>query len=100
MPSTAPKPKASRQPRSIGSSTVLSSTSDSAEPAAEPEAAACLSEPAIARPAPPLTGAGIGPAIAEVIPAYSPPVPAPVRKRQRKKYQAEKEKALATVATR
>jgi hypothetical protein len=36
--------------------------------------------------------------MAELIAAYSPPIPAPVMKRQRKKNQAENEKAVATVA--
>ena len=36
----------------------------------------------------PRTRAGISSSIAELIAAYSPPMPAPVKKRQRKKYQA------------
>ena len=36
--------------------------------------------------------------MAELIAAYSPPIPMPVMKRTRKKYQGLKEKAVATVA--
>jgi hypothetical protein len=46
----------------------------------------------------PRTLAGINSSIAELIAAYSPPIPAPVRKRAAKKYQGAKEKAVATVA--
>ena len=44
--------------------------------------------------------AGMSSSIAEFTAAYSPPMPAPVRKRTMKKYQAENENAVATVATR
>jgi hypothetical protein len=37
--------------------------------------------------------------IAELIAEYSPPMPIPVKKRQMKKYQGAKAKAVATVAT-
>ena len=47
----------------------------------------------------PRTRAGISSSIAELIAAYSPPIPAPVKKRAAKKYQAVNEKAVATVAT-
>ena len=43
--------------------------------------------------------AGIISSIAELIAAYSPPIPAPVKKRAAKKYQGGKEKAVATVAS-
>ena len=46
----------------------------------------------------PRTRAGISSSIAELIAAYSPPIPAPVKKRATKKYQGAKEKAVATVA--
>ena len=48
----------------------------------------------------PRTRAGMSSSMAELTAAYSPPMPAPVRKRTRKKYQAENENAVATVATR
>ena len=44
--------------------------------------------------------AGISSSIAELIAAYSPPMPAPVKKRQRKKYQGANANAVATVASR
>ena len=47
----------------------------------------------------PRTRAGISSSIAELIAAYSPPMPTPVMKRARKKYQGANEKAVATVAT-
>jgi len=46
----------------------------------------------------PRTRAGMSSSIAEVIAAYSPPMPAPVIARVRKKYQGAKESAPATVA--
>jgi hypothetical protein len=42
--------------------------------------------------------AGISSSIAELIAAYSPPIPMPVTNRARKKYQGAKAKAVATVA--
>jgi len=48
----------------------------------------------------PRTRAGISSSIAELIAAYSPPIPAPVKKRQTAKKRNEPEKAVATVATR
>ena len=47
----------------------------------------------------PRTRAGISSSIAELIAAYSPPMPAPVKKRATKKYRAVIENAVATVAT-
>ena len=47
----------------------------------------------------PRSRAGISSSIAELIAAYSPPIPIPVRKRQAKKYQAVQERPVATVAT-
>ena len=47
----------------------------------------------------PRTRAGISSSIAELIAAYSPPMPAPVKKRQTKKKAALEENAVATVAT-
>ena len=49
----------------------------------------------------PRARAGISSSIAELIAAYSPPIPAPVKKRAARKNQsAECENAVATVATR
>ena len=47
----------------------------------------------------PRTRAGISSSIAELIAAYSPPIPAPVRKRAAKKYQGANANAVAVVAT-
>ena len=47
----------------------------------------------------PRTRAGISSSIAELIAAYSPPMPAPVKKRQRKKNHGAYANAVATVAT-
>ena len=46
----------------------------------------------------PRTRAGISSSMAELIAEYSPPMPAPVKKRQRKKNQAVHEAAVASVA--
>ena len=48
----------------------------------------------------PRTRAGISSWIVELIAVYSPPMPAPVRKRKRQKLQMFQEKAVAAVATR
>jgi hypothetical protein len=48
----------------------------------------------------PRTLAGISSSVAELIAAYSPPMPAPVKKRQIQKNSALEENAVATVATR
>ena len=47
----------------------------------------------------PRTRAGISSSIAELIAAYSPPMPAPVKKRAMKKYQGANANAVAPVAT-
>ena len=48
----------------------------------------------------PRTRAGISSSMAELIAAYSPPMPAPVKKRQIAKTRNVPENAVATVATR
>ena len=48
----------------------------------------------------PRTRAGISSSIAELIAAYSPPMPAPVKKRQIAKNRNDPENAVATVAAR
>jgi len=48
----------------------------------------------------PRTRAGISSSIAELMAAYSPPMPEPVKKRAMKKYQGAKANAVATVAVR
>ena len=48
----------------------------------------------------PRTRAGMSSSMAELIAAYSPPMPAPVKKRHTANHKNEPEKAVATVATR
>ena len=48
----------------------------------------------------PRTRAGISSSIAESIAAYSPPIPAPVKKRQTANHRNDGANAVATVATR
>ena len=56
-------------------------------------------DPLIARSTRPRILAGISSSIAELIAAYSPPIPAPVKNRQRKKNHGANENAVAAVAT-
>ena len=95
-PSTAPSPKASRQPTSASKMLSLSSTIDRAAPNAVPS----QNEPLMMRSTVPRTRAGISSSIAELIAAYSPPMPAPVKKRQIANIRNVVENAVATVATR
>ena len=77
MPSAAPSANATRQP-SCGPRT-RGSRSTRLRPA--PSAAPSQKVPLIARSTRPRTRAGISSSIAELIAAYSPPMPKPVRKR-------------------
>ena len=95
-PSTAPRPKAIRQPTSAAKIASLSRTVESSAPAAVPS----QKEPLMIRSTVPRTRAGISSSIAELMAAYSPPMPAPVKKRQMKKTMALGENAVATVASR
>ena len=74
-------------------------SSSTIEPAA-PSAAPIQKLPLMARSVQPRTRAGISSWIVELIAAYSPPMPAPVRKRKRQKLQKFHENAVAAVATR
>ena len=85
-----------RQPTSAAKSASLSSTVESSAPAAVPS----QNEPLMIRSTVPRTRAGISSSIAELIAAYSPPMPAPVKKRQTANHRNDVEKAVATVATR
>ncbi len=96
IPRTAPRPKAIRQPRSFAKKFSLSRNTDSAAPSAVPS----QNEPLMMRSTRPRTRAGISSSIAELIAAYSPPTPAPVKKRQTKNHIGFIEKAVSTVATR
>ena len=91
----APSPNASRQPiagsmRAGSSSGIVSSA---------PPAAPTQNEPLIAMSTRPRNLAGISSSIAELIAAYSPPMPAPVRNRQAKYHVGFIENAVRTVAT-
>ena len=92
----APSPKASRQPSCAGTRSGLSRATVSIEPAAAPS----QNEPLIARSTRPRYLAGISSSIAELMAAYSPPTPAPVRKRQAKYHIGFIERAVRTVPTR
>ena len=69
---------------------------ESSAPAAVPS----QNEPLMIRSTVPRTRAGISSSIAELIAAYSPPMPAPVKKRQTANHRNDAENAVATVATR
>jgi hypothetical protein len=77
-PSTAPSPKASRQPRSTANQFLFSSASDRAAPNMVPS----QNEPLMMRSTRPRNRAGISSSMAELMAAYSPPMPAPVKNRQ------------------
>ena len=96
MPKMAPTPKASRHPMLGAKFDVSSSTSAPAAPAAEPSQYV----PLMIRSTRPRRRAGINSSMAELIAAYSPPMPAPVKNRAAKKYQGAKANAVATVAVR
>ena len=76
-PSTAPITNATRQPTSGAKIDVLRRISEPSAPPAAPS----QYEPLMMRSTRPRTRAGISSSIAELIAAYSPPIPAPVKKR-------------------
>ena len=94
--STAPRKNASRQPTSGPNRFVSSSTPESAAPNAAPS----QYEPLIARSTQPRARAGISSSIAELIAAYSPPIPRPVRNRKAQNEAALQVRPVRTVATR
>jgi hypothetical protein len=96
MPRIAPRPNAMRQPTSAANRLSSSSTSDRSAPNAVPS----QNDPLMIRSTVPRTRAGISSSIAELIAAYSPPIPAPVKKRQMPNQRNDPENAVATVATR
>ena len=67
---------------------------------AAPAAAPSQYEPLMIKSIRPRSRAGINSSMAELIAAYSPPIPAPVRNRQAKKNHGANEKAVRTVAAR
>ena len=64
----------------------------------EPAAAPIQNEPLIATSTRPRYFAGISSSIAELMAAYSPPMPMPVRKRAQKYHSGVIENAVSTVA--
>lgn len=89
-------PKAARQPQSGGSHPGCSSTTAPNAPIAAPS----QKLPLIARSVRPRKRAGISSWIAELIAAYSPPIPAPVSARKAAKLQKSQDSAVAAVAAR
>ena len=89
-------PKAARQPKSAGK---VPGCRNNTAPSA-PIAAPIQKLPLIARSVRPRNRAGTNSWIAELIAAYSPPIPAPVRKRNTAKLVRFHEKAVAAVAPR
>ena len=89
-------PKQTRQPMSAARMFSSSRTSVIAAPTAAPS----QYDPLTIRSIRPRSRAGISSSIAELMAAYSPPMPAPVKKRQMKKTMALGENAVATVASR
>ena len=65
-----------------------------------PSAAPIQKLPLMTRSVQPRTRAGISSWMVELIAAYSPPMPAPVRKRNSAKLQKFQDNAVAAVATR
>src|SRR5215831_12610929 len=94
-PSADPMRNASRQPisgsRRVGSRTTI----DTAAPSAPP----IQNEPLMARSVQPRYRAGIISCIVELTALYSPPIPAPVRNRNRQKLARFQLKAVAVVDT-
>ena len=88
--------KAARQPMSGGSSEGSRRTMAPAAPMAAP----AQKLPLTTRSVQPRTRAGISSWMVELMAAYSPPMPAPVRKRKSRRLQKSQASAVAAVATR
>jgi hypothetical protein len=94
--SSAPIANAARQPMSTGKNAGSSRAIDATAPMAAPS----QKLPLMTRSVQPRTRAGISSWMVELIAAYSPPMPAPVRKRNSTKLQKFQENAVAAVAIR
>jgi hypothetical protein len=94
--STPPTTKAARQPISGSTSAGLSTISEMTAPSAPP----AQKVPLMTRSVWPRRLAGISSWMALFTAAYSPPMPAPVRKRKKAKDQKSQEKPVAMVASR
>ncbi len=95
-PKIAPIPNARRQPSDAGKIAVLRKKTASSAPKAVPS----QYDPLIARSTRPRRRAGMSSSIAELMAAYSPPMPAPVKNRNRKNIHGAIENAVRMVATR
>ncbi len=93
---TAPRAKVRRQPTFAAKMSVSRATIDSREPKTAPS----QKLPLIIRSTRPRYSLGISSSIAELMAAYSPPMPKPVRKRKRKNHQVSKAIAVRAVAAR
>jgi hypothetical protein len=85
-----------RQPMLGANRDASSSSKDTRAPSPDPT----QKLPLMARSTCPRLRAGMSSSIAELMAEYSPPMPTPVKNRQRKKYQGAKANAVSTVATR
>ncbi len=88
-------PKAKRQPVCRGRYLPLSRASEASEPMDAPSQKVELTM----RSTVPRTLPGMSSSTAELMAAYSPPMPRPVKKRQKEKKRRLCEKAVQTVAT-
>ncbi|GJE71436.1 hypothetical protein CHKEEEPN_2982 [Methylorubrum podarium] len=95
-PMPPPTKKAMRQPQAGSIHSGRSSAIDRKEPSAAP----IQNEPLMTRSVQPRTRAGISSWMVELIAVYSPPMPAPVRKRNRQKLQIFHDRPVAAVAMR
>jgi hypothetical protein len=95
-PITTPTPNANRHPTSTGRKFGFSSGTVTSAPRIVPN----HHVPLIARSVHPRFRAGISSSIAELIAAYSPPIPNPIRNRNRKKLHMSHENAVAPVKNR
>lgn len=91
-----PVKKATRQPQAGSITSGFRSTIDMNEPSAAP----IQNEPLMTRLVQPRTRAGTSSWMVELIAVYSPPIPAPVRKRKKQKLQMFHDRPVAAVATR
>ncbi len=91
-----PVRKATRQPQAGSITSGFSSTIDMKEPSAAP----IQNEPLMTRLVQPRALAGTSSWMVELMAVYSPPMPAPVRKRKKQKLATFHERPVAAVATR
>lgn len=95
-PRTTPSANVSRQPTSLGKMLVLSARTESRAPAMAPS----QKLPLMMRSTRPRYLLGMSSSMAELIAAYSPPMPKPVKKRKTQNHQTVYERAVSAVAIR